>query len=176
MTAIELPADADETVHLVRWPADAELLTHLRRAGRPRLILVDPGLSPPVIDDTFEDWVRMPASSDDIGSRVEVLASRATATPATERPTLDSHGVLAHDGRIVPLSPIAAALVGPLIDRFQRVVPREVLAHAAWPSEHPSLNALDVHLVRLRRRVVHVGLTIRTVRQRGYLLDVGAQA
>jgi len=33
---------------------------------------------------------------------------------------------------------------------------------------------LDVHIVRLRRRLAPLGLVIRTVRSRGYLLEEGA--
>jgi hypothetical protein len=172
VTALDAVPDADQLVQLVRWPADSKLLCDARRAGLPRLILVDQGASPPVIADAFEDWIRMPASDDDIDSRLGVLTDRALAVRPATKPTLDAEGVLGYGDRVVPLSPIAGALVGPLIDRFQRVVPRVVLAQAAWPTEDPKLNALDVHLVRLRRQVTRVGLTVRTVRQRGYLLDV----
>jgi hypothetical protein len=172
VTAIDAALAADEPVQLVRWPADAQLLCAARRAGVPRLILVDQDISPPVIADAFEDWIRLPATNDDIHSRLGVLADRAGSVPPVSKPTVDENGVLRHEDRVVPLSPIAAALIGPLIDRYQRVVPRAVLAHSAWPSEDPKLNALDVHLVRLRRRVSKVGLTVRTVRQRGYLLDI----
>jgi DNA-binding response OmpR family regulator len=135
------------------------------------LILVDEGDSPPVIADAFEDWIRLPATPGDIESRVGVLADRAQSITSGPRPTLDAEGVLAFADRVVPLSPIASSLAAVLIDRFQRVVPRHALAHAAWPDDDPKLNALDVHLVRLRRQVARVGLTVRTVRQRGYLLD-----
>jgi hypothetical protein len=172
VTAIETVRDIDQLVRLVRWPADAELLSDARRAGVPRLILVDPGVSPPVGADAFEDWIRLPASDDDIDARMNVLADRALSVPPTPRPTLDAEGVLRYGDRVVPLSPIASVLVGALIDRYQRVVPREVLAQAVWPTDDPKLNALDVHMVRLRRQVSRVGLTVRTVRQRGYLLDV----
>jgi DNA-binding response OmpR family regulator len=33
---------------------------------------------------------------------------------------------------------------------------------------------LDVHVVRLRRRIAPLGLAIRTVRSRGYLLEEAA--
>jgi hypothetical protein len=171
VSATHVMPTADPSVHLVRWPADAQLLVAARRAGLPRLILVNEGDSPPVIADAFEDWIRLPASADDIESRVGVLADRAQGDPPVPRPTLDAEGVLGFGDRVVPLSPIASSLAAVLIDRFQRVVPRHALAHAAWPDDDPKLNALDVHLVRLRRQVARIGLTVRTVRQRGYLLD-----
>jgi DNA-binding response OmpR family regulator len=45
------------------------------------------------------------------------------------------------------------------------------LARAGWPDGAPGRNALDVHVLRLRRRVAPLGLAIRTVRSRGYLLE-----
>jgi DNA-binding response OmpR family regulator len=57
------------------------------------------------------------------------------------------------------------------VDRFGAVVGREALARAGWPEGAPGRNALDVHVLRLRRRLVTVGLSIKTVRSRGYLLE-----
>ena len=42
---------------------------------------------------------------------------------------------------------------------------------AGWPKGAPGRNALDVHVLRLRRRLAPLGLAIRTVRVRGYLLE-----
>jgi DNA-binding response OmpR family regulator len=55
-------------------------------------------------------------------------------------------------------------------------VSREALAKAGWPDGAPGRNALDVHVLRLRRRLALVGLAIRTVRSRGYLLEAAPQA
>ncbi len=43
------------------------------------------------------------------------------------------------------------------------------------PSGVPTRNALDVHVLRLRRRIAPLGLEIRTVRSRGYLMQVREQ-
>ena len=51
------------------------------------------------------------------------------------------------------------------------VVSRDALARAGWPEGAPGRNALDVHVLRLRRRLAPLGLAIRTVRSRGYLLE-----
>ncbi|HEX2272971.1 MAG TPA: helix-turn-helix domain-containing protein, partial [Acidimicrobiales bacterium] len=45
------------------------------------------------------------------------------------------------------------------------------LIRAVWPGQAPGRNALDVHILRLRRRLRPLGLAIRTVRSRGYLLE-----
>jgi DNA-binding response OmpR family regulator len=62
-----------------------------------------------------------------------------------------------------------------LLDRAGAVVSRDTLARAGWPDGAPGRNALDVHVLRLRRRVDPLGLVIRTVRSRGYLLETAAR-
>ncbi|MDP8936794.1 MAG: helix-turn-helix domain-containing protein [Actinomycetota bacterium] len=59
-----------------------------------------------------------------------------------------------------------------LLDRFGAVASRETLIRAGWPCGAPGRNALDVHVLRLRRRLAPLPLAIRTVRSRGYLLEV----
>jgi DNA-binding winged helix-turn-helix (wHTH) protein len=55
--------------------------------------------------------------------------------------------------------------------RWGSVVGRDALVRAAWPDAPPShRNVLDVHVTRLRRLLVEIGLELRTVRRRGYLL------
>jgi len=58
-----------------------------------------------------------------------------------------------------------------MLERFGAVVSRESLGRAGWPDGAPGRNALDVHVLRLRRRLAPVHLAIRTVRSRGYLLE-----
>ena len=58
-----------------------------------------------------------------------------------------------------------------MLDRLGAVVTRDALSRAGWPDGAPGRNALDVHVLRLRRRVAPLGLVIRTVRSRGYLLE-----
>ena len=56
-------------------------------------------------------------------------------------------------------------------DPLLLVVSRDALARAGWPDGASGRNALDVHVLRLRRRLRDVRLAIRTVRSRGYLLE-----
>jgi DNA-binding winged helix-turn-helix (wHTH) protein len=58
-----------------------------------------------------------------------------------------------------------------MLERYGAVVSREALSRAGWPQGAPGRNALDVHVLRLRRRLAPIGLVIRTVRSRGYLLE-----
>jgi len=157
-------------VELVQWPSDEQRLSQLRRDGLPRLVLVPQGTAPPLSADVLEDWVRLPADEEDIRSRVRVLSDRASGVGARV-PELDENGLLRVGTRWVSLPPVEHRLVVVMLDRYRAVVSREALARAGWPEGIPGRNVLDVHIVRLRRRLAPLGLAIQTVRSRGYLLE-----
>jgi DNA-binding response OmpR family regulator len=162
-------------VALVRWPAEQHRREVLQHAGRPRLLLVEQGTAAPVSTDDLEDWIRVPVDEADIRVRVEVLRRRAHAGLARV-PDLDADGVLRVGARWVPLPPVEGRLTDALLQRYGAVVSRDVLARAGWPDGSPGRNALDVHMLRLRRRLAVVGLAIRTVRTRGYLMEPATAA
>jgi hypothetical protein len=157
-------------VVLVRWPGEADRRERLRAAGAPRLLLVDEGQPAPEPDDCMEDWIRVPAPEQDVRARVAALEVRAAAH-GTDLPDLDHDGVLRFGSGWVSLPPVEARLTRAMVDRFGAVVGREAMARAGWPEGAPGRNALDVHVLRLRRRLATVGLSIKTVRSRGYLLE-----
>lgn len=165
------PTVAGVDVELVSWPAGREQREQARAAGWARLLLVSASAAPPITGDVYEDWIRLPASHEDVSARVRVLADRVAAAAAGRTPHLDENGVLEVAGRWVPLPPVEHRLVTSLLARYQAVVSRDVLARAGWPDGAPGRNVLDVHIVRLRRRLTPLGLVIRTVRSRGYLLE-----
>jgi DNA-binding response OmpR family regulator len=160
-------------VTVIWWPAEQEQREALAVKHRPRLLLLNGEAAPPIGDDCLEDWVRLPAPDADVKSRIETLAIRAKAHVAP--PSIDGDGVLRIDDSWVPLPPVEARITTALLERFGAVVPRQALTTAGWPdADGPGRNALDVHILRLRRRIHPVGLAIRTIRARGYLLEHAA--
>lgn len=155
-------------VTLVRWPAERGRLDALRTRGEPRLVVVEDG-PPPVGDDCLEDWLRAPVDVDELRVRVDTLRSRARRH---ERPpTIDADGVLRYGGRVVTLPPVQRQLASALLERRGTVVSRETLAKGVWPDGMPrERNVLDVHVARLRRMLTSIGLELKTIRRRGYLL------
>jgi DNA-binding response OmpR family regulator len=157
-------------VVLVRWPSDEEALERAREASVPRLLLVEADHAPPAVDDELEDWIRVPADEVDLHARVDALDRRLRARYSA-MPVLDDDGVLRFGTGWVSLPPVEARLTRAFLGRFGAVVSREALGRAGWPEGVPGRNALDVHVLRLRRRLSPVRLAIRTVRARGYLLE-----
>jgi DNA-binding response OmpR family regulator len=163
-------------VEVVRWPADAHRLAELREQRIPRLLVVTNGNGDhdvPTPVDCLEDWVTAEAPEWEVDARRSALVLRSDQHAV--RPTLDEDGLLHHRDAWVSLSPVEQSLASVLVDRFGAVVTREMLADRAWPSGVPTRNALDVHILRLRRRIAAVGLEVRTVRSRGYLLQGSVQ-
>ena len=163
-------------VALLRWPADDAERRSLAARGRPRLLLVGSDVPAPVCEDPLEDWVRLPAADDDVGARVTALVLRSATLATPDRPVIDTDGVVRLGERWAALPPVEARLMTALVERFGAVVHRDDLALAGWPEGLPGRNALDVHVLRLRRRIASMGLVIRTIRARGYLLEVDQSA
>lgn len=112
----------------------------------------------------------MPVPELEMRARVAALELRS-AQHASARPELDEFGVVRFGSGWVSLPPVEAGLMRALLDRYGAVVGRDALSRAGWADGAPGRNALDVHVLRLRRRIGVLGLVIRTVRSRGYLLE-----
>ncbi len=157
-------------VRMVDWPENAAERDDLAGRGMARLLVLNGDGPPPAVEDPLEDWIRMPAAHEDLRARVETL-SRRVASRSPE-PDLDENGVVRRGDSWVALPPVEARITRLLLDRAGRVVSRESLTQAGWPDGAPGRNALDVHMLRLRRRLREVDLGIRTVRSRGYLMEL----
>ncbi len=168
-------ATMETDVALVHWPSDETTRRSLAERGVPRLLLVDQYAEPPVVVDHLEDWVRLPVTPADSQARVRALLQRTMRfSPIT--PIFDRSGALRYRSARIEISPVQRRLLQPLVDSFGTVVTREVLVSRAWSAQTPTTNALDVHLVRIRRRLAPHGLELRTIRSRGYLLDSSNEA
>lgn len=154
---------------LVRWPLEALRRQRLEADRVPRLLLVEDDAAPPQVVDALEDWIRVPATEVDLRSRLGTLAARAPGRSWV--PELDDDGVLRMGDHWVALPPVESRLVAALLGRYGAVVSRDALGRAGWPDGAPGRNALDVHVLRLRRRIAPLAMAIRTVRSRGYLLE-----
>ena len=158
-------------VVLLRWPAEEPRRVQLREGGVARLLLVDAELRHRRgrMTTSRTGSACRPTRSN-LHARVENLDRRAR-TRIDGTPALDSDGVLRVNGTWVSLPPVEARLTARCshaTDRWSAVRP---LGFSGWPEGAPGRNALDVHVLRLRRRIAPLGLAIRTVRSRGYLLE-----
>lgn len=155
-------------VVLVRWPAEATRRERCQELGVPRLLVVEGGAQPPVTVDVHEDWVRAPISPCDLQARIDALRAR---WHVNTRPHVDPHGVVRFGRHSTPVSPTATDLLECLVRQFGELVSREVLQECLPECPGRNRNVLDLHIMRLRKRIRPVGLVIQTVWGRGYLLE-----
>lgn len=153
------------------WPLEEERRRTLAEAGVPRLLVIAQDQDPPLIESPLEDWIRVPAAETDRSARIEALLRRVSGVDDRDQPTIDADGLVRVGRAWVAVPPVEASLAKPLIQRFGAVVSRAELIDAAWPDGVGERNVLDVRILRLRRRLDQIGLVIRTVRSRGYLLE-----
>jgi two-component system OmpR family response regulator len=153
---------------MVRWPDEAAAVAQLRCAGTPRLLLVAPDAPAPTGTECDEDWVRMPASDEDMRARSRALAARAARHSRV--PEFKGDGRMFFRGRWVALSHGEEALARAMSDRFGEVVSHDAIA-ATTGDATLSPAAVRLQIMRLRKRVRAVGLAVRTVRGRGYVLE-----
>jgi hypothetical protein len=165
-----LPRPTSEIV-IIRWPEEAAALEHLRTLGRPRLLLVAPDVPAPGTDDCDEDWIRLPAEDADVRIRISALAARAArhARP----PEAKGDGRLTFRGRWVSVTGIEEAIAQALCRQFSEVVDHAAVEAAAALVRQPTPNALRVSISRLRKRIAPLGLAVRRVHNRGYVMDIG---
>lgn len=160
----------DTDVKLVRWPADERMREHFKNQGIPVLLVVEAGCHPPICADAREDWIRAPVSRADLEARMATLRAKAWAG---RLPEIDPVGVIRYNGRSCAVSPTEADLLQCLVRDFGEVVARSTLLDCL--PERPARcqrNALDLHIMRIRRRIGVMGLAIRTVWGQGYLLEI----
>lgn len=180
---VDTSDDGRPEIALVRWPEQESTRTALRASGRPRVLLLSPSTPAPEPGDALEDWVRIPVAEADLRARVRWLAHRVaqgagmvTAPLVEATPVLDDDGLFRVGDQWVALPPVEHRLARALLAKMGTVVTRDALSRAGWPEGAPGRNALDVHVLRLRRRLAPLHLTIHTVRSRGYLLEMSAPA
>jgi DNA-binding response OmpR family regulator len=78
-------------------------------------------------------------------------------------------GELSHRGRSLFLSQLDQRVAELLVEQFGAVIPESELRNQVWP-EGATQQALRVHVSRLRRRIAPLGLTIISIRCKGYVM------
>jgi len=123
-----------------------------------------------------DDYVVKPFAPEELDARIEVLARRA----GLERGDAAHYGTLTWVGREgrayaagkpLELSPREFEVLGLLVTRAPRLVPKRVLADAlAERNLDVGDSAVEVYVSRLRRKLAGCGTAIRTLRGFGYHL------
>jgi len=133
------------------------------------------------LDAGADDYLVKPFALDELHARVRALIRRRNAVTSN---TL-AHGSLSfdiasrqatHAGAPLELSVREAGILEVLLLRAGRAVTKEQLLEAlyTWDAEI-SLNAIEVYVHRLRKKLEPAGIQVRTFRGLGYCIDKAAQ-
>jgi len=123
-----------------------------------------------------DDYLVKPFATPELVARIKALARRNTPKPAVLSLgdlTLDTAGKRARiKERVIDLSVREWAVLEYLLQHGTRVVSKQQIIDAILPwGEDLTLNAVEVYVSRLRLKIADAGITIRTIRGFGYLLE-----
>jgi two-component system OmpR family response regulator len=129
------------------------------------------------LDLGADDYLIKPIKLPELAARIRVQIRRrhAVSTSVIEYPPLTLHTkdhLVTYLGQPFALSPREFSLLETLLVRVGKVVSKESLLGniSDWDDSLGS-NAIEVYMHRLRKKLMQVGIEIRTVRGLGYLLD-----
>lgn len=160
----------DDDIELLHWPDDDERRRRLAVDGVPRLLFLTEDAAPPQCRDPLEDWVRLPVEVDELRARRAALARRATCVG--RGPVIDGEGLLWWGDAWVSIPSAQRPVARLLVARVRELVRHDTLLIAYEQSGgSPNPVAVKAMLGRLVKRFAQVGLALRAVRGRGYLLD-----
>ncbi len=125
-----------------------------------------------------DDYLVKPFATPELVARIKALARRNAPKPsvlALGLLTLDTQAKRARVGeRVIDLSVREWAVLEYLLQHGARVVSKQQIIDAILPwGDELTLNAVEVYVSRLRLKIIDAGVTIRTIRGFGYMLEAG---
>jgi two-component system OmpR family response regulator len=129
------------------------------------------------LDLGADDYITKPFEMGELEARMRALARRARGIAQNEislgRLVVDLKGRRALlNGTAVDFSARELAVLEILASRAGRVVSKDALMNSLYQwDEDVSPNAIEIYVHRVRRKLGDCGITIRTIRGLGYLLE-----
>ena len=126
-----------------------------------------------------DDYLVKPFATAELVARIKALARRNAPKPSVMsvgRLTLDIVTRRAHiDERTVELSVREWAVLEYLLQQSGRVVSKQQIIDAILPwGDDLTTNAVEVYISRVRLKIADAGVSIRTIRGFGYMLEHSA--
>lgn len=136
------------------------------------------------LDAGCDDYLVKPFDFQEMLARLRALMRRPSATLGVRLRagglSIDPAARLASvNGTALALTPTEYAIVELLVRRSPSVVSRDTIANHAWSDalDPVASNSIDVHVTRLRAKLVGAGLRLEAVRSVGYrLVERGSRA
>lgn len=129
-----------------------------------------------------DDYLPKPFDLDELMARVQALGRRAGIGTGSTLPhefcgmrSDEESGAVYYRGEVLEMAPREAAMLRALLARPGHALAKERLFNLVFQGEPDvQLEAIEVVAYRLRKRIVHTGAQLVTLRGLGYLLKVQA--
>jgi DNA-binding response OmpR family regulator len=123
-----------------------------------------------------DDYLVKPFAAPELVARLKALVRRSNPRPAEMQIgglQLDAFSRRASiDGQIIELSAREWAVLEYLMQQASRVVSKQQIIDAILPwGEEVTLNAVEVYVSRIRAKIASAGISIKTIRGFGYMLE-----
>lgn len=160
-----------------------EVLRNLRRRGSDSPVLILTARTEikervAGLDLGADDYLTKPFALEELEARVRAMLRRRGGEAKS---AVITHGVVSFDTRSricriadqdIDLTPRERSLLEVLIRRCGKVVSKEHIAESIFNfDDEASLSSIEIYVHRLRKKLSHPQVAIRTVRGLGYLLD-----
>ena len=160
-----------------------EILRNLRRRGSETPVLILTARTEVKervagLDLGADDYLTKPFALEELEARVRAMLRRRSGEAKS---TAIAHGVLTFDtqsrscrieDREIDLTPRERSLLEVLLRRCGKVVSKEQIAESIFSfDDEASLSSIEIYVHRLRKKLAHPHVNIRTVRGLGYLLE-----
>ena len=123
-----------------------------------------------------DDYLVKPFAAPELVARIKALVRRSNPRPVEMQMgglQLDAFSHRASiDGQVIDLSAREWAVLEYLMQQASRVVSKQQIIDAILPwGEEVTLNAVEVYVSRIRAKIASAGISIKTIRGFGYLLE-----
>jgi DNA-binding response OmpR family regulator len=123
-----------------------------------------------------DDYLVKPFAAPELVARLKALVRRSNPRPAELQMgmlQLDAFTRRASiDGQTIELSAREWAVLEYLMQQASRVVSKQQIIDAILPwGEEVTLNAVEVYVSRIRAKIASAGISIKTIRGFGYMLE-----
>ncbi|MEY3263690.1 MAG: hypothetical protein RL717_1167 [Pseudomonadota bacterium] len=123
-----------------------------------------------------DDYLVKPFAAPELVARIKALVRRSNPRPIEMQMgglQLDAFSHRASiDGQVFDLSAREWAVLEYLMQQASRVVSKQQIIDAILPwGEEVTLNAVEVYVSRIRAKIASAGISIKTIRGFGYLLE-----
>ena len=160
-----------------------EVLRNLRRRGSDSPVLILTARTEVKervagLDLGADDYLTKPFALEELEARVRAMLRRRSGEAKS---TAIAHGVLTFDTQCrtcriedqeIDLTPRERSLLEVLLRRCGKVVSKEQIAESIFNfDDEASLSSIEIYVHRLRKKLAHPQVNIRTVRGLGYMLD-----